>query len=134
MMRDTYTLDDFYSPDWDDKEPYSTGGGIELSHVDSLHEGAQREVISLGGKVSPEFVAYISLDAYSFTIHIYAVNSRTGNGEIIDTVTPSFVVLGTTFDGIREVHACASLHCIPREIADQMIWADRYCFARGWVL
>lgn len=136
-MRDTYTLADFDNPDWNDRAPYNYGDGIALSHVDGLHKDWDRQIVAWAFP-QHDIVAYIQernspeSDAVFFSIYIYEVNTIGSGPDQVETVHPAFRVIGTSFDGVREVQACAYLESMPWAIADQMAWLQEYCQKRGW--
>lgn len=136
-MRDTYTLMDFDNPNWNDRAPYDIGEGIALSHIDGLHKGWDRQIVAWAFP-QPDIVAYFQerkspeSDAVAFTIYIYEVNTIGCGPNQVETVHPTFRVIGTSFEGVIEVQACAHLESMPWAIADQMAWLQEYCQQRGW--
>lgn len=124
-MTDTYTLQDFNTPGWIDRDEYREYQGIKVAHIRALHENA--EELAFG-----ESVAFLKTTGLSFEIWLYEVVAGYAGGEIY-TLLPSFLILGTTFDGIREVQACPDASPIPEIIIEQMQFTLDLCKKRGWI-
>lgn len=123
-MPESYTLADFSKPDWMDRDEYRDWQGIGIEHIRALH--ARCEEHKFG-----ESIAFLDTEGLRFEIWIYALITWTQENEI-RSVIPSFWVMGTTFDGVREVQASVDSAPMPEEIIEQMTWVLKFCEDRGW--
>ncbi len=121
---ESYTLADFGVPGWMDREEYREYQGIDIDHVRSLHRKGQEHLFG-------DNIAFVEISGLSFVISLYEIVSWDEKLHA-RTVAPSFRIHGTTFDGIREVQACADTSPTPEMIIEQMKFAIDFCDERGW--
>lgn len=121
---ETYTLKDFSRVEWMERPEYCEYQGIGIDHLKTLHPGEELHECA-------EHIAFVDAGENMFCITIYDIVTWSPEYKA-RTATPSFVVIGRTWEGITEVQACPAISPLPSEIIAQMEWVIRFANEKGW--
>ena len=135
-MQESYTIADFTTEDWWFRPPHDGSLGIDFDALEAMHK-AETSFVDTQISVGDGYWFSVHLSNSSVTVYIYSVDGWTVNDA--ETRRPYFahpmlLVIGTTFDGIRETQGTPCSTCNLKSFAAAVLAVDEYFTAKGWVL
>jgi hypothetical protein len=120
----TYTLDEFSTGAWSDRDEY-VRDDIGWDHIVKLHSEL-REFKEFGKCGETDIWYFLSMtNSVSFDFYLYQVNTWSMEGENANA-EPVMWIYGTTFDGVRESSGGEHFSCDLIELSDALRWLHNF--------